>query len=206
MASDSKEIMTDRLYLRRFSKKDLDAYARIMGDDEVGKWFPKGNGYTRQEAERSLNSILEHWDKHGFGIWAVAGKEEVLLGRCGLNLITETSEVEVDFVVARSFWGRGFATEAARAALRYGFEILKLDRIIALTKPENAAARRVMEKTGMQYTKEAEYWGITCAYYEISKAEYACTQGHDGPKQKIVPGLGNDLHSLNGTRTTIGTH
>ena len=177
MASDSKEIVTGRLCLRRFSKEDLDAYARIMGDDEVGKWFPKGDGYTRQEAERSLNSILKHWDKHDFGIWAITGGEEVLLGRCGLNLIAETSEVEVDFVVARSLWGRGYATEAARAALTYGFEILKLDRIIALTKPENAAARRVMEKIGMRYTKEAEYWSITCACYGISKSEYASTHG-----------------------------
>lgn len=167
------EIKTNRLSLRQFGKKDLDAYSRIMGDRDVGRWFPKGDGYTREEAERSLDSILDHWVKHGFGIWAMTDKEKrVLLGRCGLNLIVETSEVELDFVVARDCWGRGYVTEAATAALEFGFGILKLDRIIALSKPENTASRRVIEKMGMMYRKEAEYWGIVCAYYDISKADY----------------------------------
>lgn len=171
---DNQEgISTDRLHPRRFSREDLDAYARIMGDHEVGKWFPKGAGYTREEARRSLDSILEHWNRHGFGIWAIVDKGKgVLLGRCGLNLITETSEVEVDFVLGRDWWGRGYATEAAKAALAHGFENLKLDRIMALAKPDNTASRRVMEKIGMKYLRDAEYWGMTCAYYEISRAEY----------------------------------
>lgn len=170
---DGKEFATRRLYLRRFSKDDLDAYAQIMGDDEVGKWFPKGAGYSYEEAERSLESILGHWRKHGFGIWAVTDKEEgSILGRCGLNSITETSGVEVDFVIARRFWGKGYATEAARAALAFGFNILELDRIIGLAKPDNIASRRVIEKIGMRYVKNAEYWGITCAYHEILRAEY----------------------------------
>ena len=87
-------------------------------------------------------------------------------------MITETSEVEVDFVLARNYWGIGYATEAAKATLVYGFKTLKLDMIIALAKPENIASRRVIEKIGMRYIKNAEYWGIICAYYDISKAEY----------------------------------
>lgn len=165
-----REIRTDRLCLRRFSLEDLDAYAGIMGDYEVGKWFPKGKGYTREEAKKSLNTILDHWAKHGFGIWAITGKnKKSLLGRCGLSLIAETSEVEVDFVLARNYWGHGYATEAARAAVAYGFDVLKLDRIIALAKPDNLASRRVIEKIGMRYVRNAEYWGIICAYYEITK-------------------------------------
>jgi len=166
----SKEVATDRLFLRQFSREDLDAYGAIMGDYEVGKWFPKGQGYTREEARRSLDNIMNHWVKNGFGIWAITDKiTRVLLGRCGLNLIAETSEVEVDFVIARSYWGRGYATEAAMAALAYGFETLKLGRIIALAKPDNTASRRVIEKIGMRYVREDKYWGITCAYYEIAK-------------------------------------
>lgn len=169
-----KEVRTDRLCLRWFSWEDLDAYARIMGDCEVGRWFPKGEGYTREEAKKSLDNILDHWTKHGFGIWAITDKDNrFLLGRCGLNLIAETLEIEVDFVLARNYWGHGYATEAARAALAYGFDVLKLDRIIALAKPDNIASRRVIEKIGMRYVKNAEYWGIICAYYEISKMEYS---------------------------------
>ncbi len=169
----NKIVSTNRLLLRQFREEDLGAYAKIMGDHMVGKWLPKGDGYTREETKRSLKSILEHWDKYDFGIWAVVNKKkDVLLGRCGLNWIAETSEVEVDFVLAKNHWGRGYATEAAKAALTYGFEVLKLDRIIALAKPENTSSRRVIEKIGMRYTKNAEYWGITCAYYEISKTEH----------------------------------
>jgi RimJ/RimL family protein N-acetyltransferase len=175
MTEDHKksEIVTHRLCLRQFRQEDLEAYARIMGDHEVGKWFPKGTGYTREEAKRSLDSILEHWSKHGFGIWAVTNKEnKELLGRCGLNLITDTSETEVDFVLARDYWGKGYATEAAKAALAYGFEVLKLGRIIALAKPEHAASRKVIEKIGMHYIRNAGYWNMTCAYYDIAKTDY----------------------------------
>ena len=165
-----KEIETRRLRLRQFRNEDLTSYAAIMGDDEVGKWFPGGKGFTSEQTKKSLDSILSHWATHGFGIWAVTDKEEgTLLGRCGLNLIVETSEVEVDFVIAKAFWRRGFATEAAKASLSYGFEVLNLDRIIGLSKPENVASRGVMEKVGMHYVRDAEYWGILCAYYELSK-------------------------------------
>jgi ribosomal-protein-alanine N-acetyltransferase len=168
-----KEIETSRLHLRQFEADDIDAYAAIMGDYGVGKGFPKGTGYTREESKKSLDNIVNHWDKHGFGIWAIADKQtDALLGRCGLNLITETSEVEVDFVIAPKYWRNGFATEAAKAALIYGFETLDLDRIIALSKPENTASRKVMEKIGMHFVKNAQYWGITVVYYEVSKAEY----------------------------------
>lgn len=170
---ENKGIRTNRLLLRRFSKEDLDAYAEIMGDREVGKWFPKGDGYTREESEKSLKSILDHWKRFGFGIWAITDKaNNVLLGRCGLNMIAESSEVEVDFVIAPDYWGKGYATEAAEAALKYGFENLKLKRIIALAKPENTLSRRVIEKIGMRYLKDAQYWGITCVYYAISKLQY----------------------------------
>jgi ribosomal-protein-alanine N-acetyltransferase len=167
------EITTNRLILRRFRKDDLDTYAKIMGDREVGKWFPKGDGYTHEESEKSLDTILKHWSKHGFGIWAIINKTNgALIGRCGLNHIDETLEVEVDFVLAPNSWGRGYATEAAKASLDYGFQKLKLQNIIALVKPENTASRRVIEKIGMQFKRNAEYWGITCAYYAISKAYY----------------------------------
>jgi len=173
LGSNSSEIRTNRLLLRRFSLEDMDAYAAIMGDDEVMRWFPNGKGYTREQAKKSLDIILDHWVKHGFGIWAVTDKDSgVLLGRCGLNLIAETSEVEVDFVIARNYWRHGYATEAARAALAYGFDVLKLDRIIALAKPDNVASRRVIEKIGMHYVKDAEYWGIICAFFEVTKPHY----------------------------------
>jgi ribosomal-protein-alanine N-acetyltransferase len=170
----NKEINTSRLCLRQFRDEDLDVYATIVADPEIGKWFPKGDGYSREEAEKSFNSIRNHWIKHGFGIWAILYKRnQILIGRCGLNLIDETSEVEIDFFLAKKFWGKGYATEAAKAVLEYGFRILNLDRIIALAKIENVASRKVIEKIGMGYIKDAQYWGITCAYYDVTRVDYA---------------------------------
>jgi len=177
-----KEINTRRLCLRQFRDKDFDAYATIMVDPEIGKWFPKGTGFSYQEAEKSFNSIREHWTRHGFGIWAVFHKKQtILIGRCGLNLIDETSEVEIDFLLAKKFWRKGYATEAAKAVLAYGFNILNLDRIIALAKIENIASRKVMEKIGMHYIKNAQYWRISCAYYDLTKADYM--HEHSKPKE-----------------------
>jgi RimJ/RimL family protein N-acetyltransferase len=168
------EIETERLILRLLRREDLETYAKIMGTRDVGKWFPKGDGYTHEESEKSLNAILKHWGKHGFGIWAIIDNaDRALIGRCGLNLIDETSEVEVDFVLAPNSWGKGYATESAKAALAYGFQKLKLENIIALAKPENTASRRVIEKIGMHFKRNAQYWGITCAYYAISKLQFA---------------------------------
>lgn len=169
----NKEITTKRLKLRHFRKEDIETYAEIMGNNEIAKWFPKGVGYTNKEAKKSLDNIISHWKKYGFGLWAITKKEKpVLIGRCGLNYILETSEVEIDFVLARRYWKKGYATEAAKAALHYGFKILSLDRIIALTKPENSASLRVIKKIGMQYIKNSKYWNIVCAKYEIFKTEY----------------------------------
>ena len=169
----NKEITTERLRLRHFRKEDIKTYAEMMGDDEIGRWFPKGVGYTPEEAQKSFDNILSHWNKYGFGLWAITRrKNPCLIGRCGLNYIPETSEVEIDFVLARRYWKKGYATEAAKASLYYGFKFLSLDRIIALVKPENSASRKVIEKVGMHYITNAEYWNIICAKYEILRGEY----------------------------------
>ena len=167
------DIETARLCLRKFTLDYLDKYVALMGDYRVGRCFPKGEGYNREESEKSLENILEHWAKHGFGIWAVFRKEDnCFLGRCGLNNIAETSEIEVDFVITPEYWGCGYATEAAKAALLYGFKDLGFEKIIALAKPENIASKKVMMKNGMRYQRTAEYWGINCDIFEITTTEF----------------------------------
>lgn len=174
---DNCDINTGRLCLRKFTLGYLDKYAALMGDYRVGRCFPKGEGYNKEESEKSLINILEHWARHGFGIWAVFRKEDnYFLGRCGLNNIAETSEIEVDFVIVPEYWGNGYATEAAKAALLYGFKVLELEKIVALAKPENIASKKVMVKNGMHYERTAEYWGIICDIFEITAKEFWQTQ------------------------------
>lgn len=167
------EIETDRLRLRAFMPGDVDDLLPVFGDAEVMKHISGGKTRTREETETGLRRTIEGWRKRGFGLWAVAGKDDDrVIGYCGLIFLEDTPEIEVAYGLAQSFWGRGLATEAARASLRYGFEELKLDVIVAVVNPENAASRRVLEKLGLRHTKNAHHYGADLMYYEISKTGY----------------------------------
>jgi RimJ/RimL family protein N-acetyltransferase len=94
------------------------------------------------------------------------------MGFCGLQFLDNTPEIEVGYRLARRFWGMGFATEAARESLRYGFEELGLDRIVAVVQPENIASCRVVEKIGLRYVKDARFYQTDVKYYAITREEY----------------------------------
>jgi len=94
------------------------------------------------------------------------------VGFCGLKYLDTSSEIEVGYRLAKKFWRRGLATEAARASLRYGFETLGLDRIVAVVQPENAASCRVIEKTGLRYEKDARFYDTDVKYFAITREEY----------------------------------
>jgi ribosomal-protein-alanine N-acetyltransferase len=96
-----------------------------------------------------------------------------LYGWCGLGFLPETNEVEVAYLLGKPFWGRGYATEAARASVRYGFETIGVDEIVAIVHPENTASRRVIAKLGMSFTRHARYFGIDCERYALAKGAFA---------------------------------
>ena len=168
------EIETERLLLRQFTPADLDEYTRIIfADPDVTRFLPRRDIPPRQRAERVLNYFGEHWLKNGYGDWAVTDRAHAgLIGHCGLNFIPEAGEVEVEYSLAKPYWGRGIATEAARASVRYGFEALQMERIIALADPQNIASRRVMEKVGLIYQKEVFFFGMQLVYYQIMRQHF----------------------------------
>ncbi len=164
---------TERLIMRAFSWDDISAYHEVLGDTQVGRWLPKGEGYTEEEVGRWVAMILEHWQEEDFGVWALINKEDgTFLGDCGLRILEETGEVEILYDIAREEWGKGYATEAARAAIHHGFTILGLERIIGLTKPANRPSQRVLEKIGLRYLKTTPYFGFDCSVYEMTKTEF----------------------------------
>ena len=167
---ENNELETDRLYMRRFRTNDLDVFSQILGQDEVGQWLPRGRGYTKDEVEKVLDNVAKHWQEKGYGIWAVIEKESgKIIGHCGLNYVKQNDEVEVLYGFGKEYWGLGYATEAAKAALSFGFEKIGLDRIVAFAKIDNIASRRVIEKIGLKYIKDIEIFGMNCAYYELKK-------------------------------------
>jgi RimJ/RimL family protein N-acetyltransferase len=166
------EIETARLRLRIFNFADLDALAVIFSDAEVMKYMgTEGKPMSRHETKRDLSIFVSDWEKYGFSRWAVCLKESGrLIGCCGLKLLEGTPEII--YVLARDYWGRGYGTEAAKASLRYGFECLGLDQIVAVTRHENFGSRRVMARIGMRYEKEVFHYGVDGVGYVITKEEF----------------------------------
>lgn len=162
---------TKRLYIRPFRREDADELHEIFGDSRVMERIPGGPSPTLQETKGRLAKIIKHQEKNGFSLWALIDQEKGnLIGNCGLILVEGRGpDVELSYDIAYEFWGRGFATEAARECLRFGFENLKLDRIIALTYFDHIASRRVMEKIGMVYEKTGHYYDRDLVQYFASK-------------------------------------
>ncbi len=144
---------TERLRLRPWALDDLDVLAAIFA--ELDFWrYPLGRALTREQTERFLARQIDHWAEHGFGMWAAELKDDArLVGFIGLAVPRWLPEVlpavEVGWRLHPDQWGRGLATEGGRAALRYGFEEIRLDRILSMFVPENASSGRVMDKLGM---------------------------------------------------------
>lgn len=167
-----KVIETKRVYLRMFTIKDLDALALICNNPQVMKYIGVNcKPVPREEVEEALTSILAHWDKHGFGRWAVIDKESnKLIGYAGLRAHEGTAELV--YLLDEPFWNKGIATEMSQAIIKTGFEINNFPRIIAMTRPENVASIRVMEKIGMKLEKGDVIYGISAIIYAILKEDY----------------------------------
>jgi RimJ/RimL family protein N-acetyltransferase len=164
---------TSRLLLRAFTPSDLDGLYLMTRDPEVMRYIGDGHALTRAETERNLALIIGAFHRRGFGRWALVGKETgALAGYCGLALGSEEVGVELAYLLAKSEWGKGLATEAASATLRYGFERLRLGSIAALTRPENIRSRRVMERLKMRYVRDGDYYGYSCVCYSVARDEW----------------------------------
>lgn len=167
------EIETERLLLRMPTPEDAGALHRILGDAEFRRYLPLREPPTLEKVGAGVARMLAHWEERGFGQWILSPKtSREVLGYCGLRFLAETEEVEILYGIERPHWGRGLVTEAAKATLRYGFEEARLARVIALAHPANRGTRRVMEKAGLRYEKQAVYFDMECACYALERDEY----------------------------------
>jgi RimJ/RimL family protein N-acetyltransferase len=167
------EVETERLRLRQFRPDDLEELAAIRADPVVMRFIGKGTPYSLEDTRWSLERKIKIWEERGFGQWAVTFKDEPqMLGWCGLDLLDTTEEIEVGWGLARPFWGQGIATEAARAALSFAFETLRLERIVAVAMLANTASHRVMQKIGMKYVRDAFFYEANVVYYAVTREEF----------------------------------
>jgi RimJ/RimL family protein N-acetyltransferase len=148
-------IETERLKLRELVETDFDALHEVVGDAETMRYYPAHN--DRAGTARWILRNRESYEARGYGLWAVILKDsDRFLGQCGILDVHIDGEVvpEIAYHINRSFWNQGYATEAARACLEYGFRSLELETIHIHTWVENSPSRRVAEKIGMKQVKE----------------------------------------------------
>ena len=145
-------LRTERLLLRRWRPEDREPFAALNADLRVMEHFP--STLTRAQSDAGADSIEVHFDRHGFGLWAVeVPGVTAFAGFVGLAVpsfeAAFTPCVEIGWRLGADYWGRGYATEAARAALSYGFGTLRLTEIVSFTVPGNIRSIRVMERVNM---------------------------------------------------------
>lgn len=146
---------TERFFLRQFTLQDAPLIRELNSQPGVLKYIPEPLLASDEEARHVLtNIIFPQYDKK-LGRWAAYIKEtNEFIGWCGLKWLQENSEIDLGYRFMPACWGKGYATEIAKATLQYGHHILQLEKIIAHAHIDNKASQKVLEKIGMQYVGE----------------------------------------------------
>jgi RimJ/RimL family protein N-acetyltransferase len=175
-------IVTARLVLRRWREDDVAPMSAINADPEVMRWIGDGSVRDEQRTRAGIEAWERQWDQHGFGLFALELRDTGdLIGFTGLAIPEFLPEVlpavEIGWRLGRPFWGRGLATEAARAALRFGFIDRDLDQIISIAQVGNDASERIMAKLGLTLALETvdPTGNRPVRVHAITKAQYLAT-------------------------------
>jgi RimJ/RimL family protein N-acetyltransferase len=160
---------TDRLILRMWRDEDFDAYLELCQDPEVMR-FLGGKTFDRLECWRHLAFMVGHWQLRGYGPWVVEEKATgQFVGRVGFLNPVGWPAFELGWTLSRKFWGRGYATEAARRALAYAWGELDKDHVISLIAPKNTNSIKVAERLGEKVEGKTELLGHDVLIYGIDR-------------------------------------
>ena len=159
---------TERLILRPLDENDIDAVFALRNDAEIMRFIRAPR--NRAESVNWIKLVSSRWQDEKIGFCAVIEKAtSKFIGWCGLWRLVETGETEIGYAIDKKCWGRGYATEAAAQILFYGFDDLKLAKIVAVTRLDNTASRRVMEKLGMKFDGIGRFYERDLAHYSVDK-------------------------------------
>ncbi len=155
-------VKTKRLILRPWNETDLEPFAQLNADPRVREFF--FSLLNRQESDQTVKLFSDHIDRCGWGFWAASLIEtDEFIGFIGLEDVnfqahfSHSPSVEIGWRLAYDYWGKGYATEGARATLQYGFDELKLKEIVSFTAVQNQRSRNVMEKIGMHHDPKDDF-------------------------------------------------
>jgi RimJ/RimL family protein N-acetyltransferase len=154
------DLTTDRLLLRQWRDSDREPFAALNADPAVMEHFPALQ--TREQSDALIDRNIPDLDDRGWGLWALEVKDTgEFIGFTGLNVPTFEAPflpgVEIGWRLAKGAWGNGYATEAARAALAYGFGPAGLDEIVSFTATTNLPSQRVMQRIGMVHDEAGDF-------------------------------------------------
>ena len=172
------ELETERLYLRQWTEADRAPFAKLNADERVMEFFPRP--LSRAESDERVDKIQQAFAQRGWGWWAVEVKgKHRFIGFVGLNIPSADLPfnpcVETGWRLDAPYWGQGYATEAARAALSLGFETLKLDKIVAFATLDNVRSQAVMKKLGMHRVPDTFIHpseSVEHCLYELSRSDW----------------------------------
>lgn len=175
-------LWTERLKLRAFLPRDLDDYAAMYADRAVVRYLGGGpEPWDRGRSWRHMAFLLGHWRLGGAGIWAVEHRETgAFVGSIGFAAPEGWPGFELAWTLAPRWWGNGYATEGAREALAYAFEILEKERVISLIHPENRASIRVAERVGERLQGRLDHFGREMLCYGINRESWRAQGGKSG--------------------------
>ena len=166
-------LQTDRLKLRMLRESDFDAYAEMCADPEVMRYIGDSQPLARPMAWRNLATMIGHWSLRGYGLWAAEERSSgAFVGRIGFWNPDGWPGFELGWMLHRQFWGHGYATEGARAALDFAFSRLAQPHVISLIHPKNAASIRVAQRLGERLTHSTEVMGKSTLVYQITLEEW----------------------------------
>jgi RimJ/RimL family protein N-acetyltransferase len=166
-------IETVRLTLRPFREADAAAFFELSQDPDVMRYVGDRRVPTLQEAWRAVAGWLGHWALRGYGQWAIEERASGrFIGRAGIINPVDWPGAEVGYLLGKDWWGRGYATEAATAAMDWGFRQIGFSDLLSLIDPDNQASIAVATRLGESLRGEADLWGQTVLVYGISRAEW----------------------------------
>ena len=169
---------TERLILRPFGEPDVEPMFEMLQDPDVVQFVGDRHIPTRQETWRMVAGWLGHWTLRGYGQWAIEERASgQLAGRTGIINPADWPGPEVGYLLGKPWWGRGYATEGARAAMDWGFRELGFADLLSLIDPANQASIAVATRLGESLRGETEIMGLHVLVYGISRVDWGARQG-----------------------------
>lgn len=159
------ELQTERFLLREHTQNDAPDFFELNEDPDVIKYTGDAR-FADLEAAKTFLENYDHYQKYGFGRWAVIAKSNgEYMGWCGLKYTASLDEYDIGFRLSKKHWNKGFASEVAKACLEAGFSQFKIQTIVGRALKKNVASIRVLEKIGLTY-KESRFQGLVeeCIY------------------------------------------